>query len=234
MDYHSKYLKYKKRYLNLKKILIDNLTEEELISLPDNFFEQLEKIYPTTQMDNFGSNELYDGHQTTYGEMEYEGMRKILTHLKHNNVLKFDYFIDLGSGRGKLSLQLAGLPNIKKSIGIEIVKERHEDAEKMKKKLMKFKEFTDKVVFINDDFNKVDLSEYINGVTLVWLSNLCFSQELTDKIFKKLIDVLPPNSIIACTREHLISSPQVSKFGTLQIPMSWNKESTVNLYKIEE
>jgi len=245
MDYHSKYLKYKEKYFNLKKMLGGNdpelekklfskLNDDELINLPDEFFEKLKNIYPSAKHDYSKLNNSYEGHVITYGEMEYEGMVKLIEHLKNKELANFDHFIDLGSGRGKLSLQLASLPYIKKSIGIEIVKERHDDAEENKMKLNDYKNFTDKVVFINDDFNKVELSIHIKGITLVWLSNLCFPQELTNKIFNKLLDILPPQSIIACSKEHLLDNKQLSRFDTLQVPMSWNNDATIYLYRIVE
>ena len=48
----------------------------------------------------------------------------------------------------------------------------------IKEKLNDFKSITDKVIFINDDFNKIDLSKYISGETLVWISNLLSPIEL--------------------------------------------------------
>jgi len=242
MDYQNKYLKYKEKYINLKKMLggtdpelekklFSLMSDDELINTPDNFFEKLKEIYPSTKYDNT-ENKKYDNHIITYGEMEYEGMFKLIKYLNDNQSVMFDHFIDLGSGRGKLSLQLACLPYIKKSIGIEIVKKRHDDAENNKKKLNDYKKFTDKVLFINDDFNKVDLSNHIKGITLVWLSNLCFPQELTNKIFNKLLDILPPQSIIACSKQHLLNTKQLFRFPKLQVPMSWNNDATIFLYRI--
>lgn len=243
MDYHSKYLKYKEKYINLKKMLggtdlelekklFNKMSDDALINTPDDFFKQLKEIYPSTKHDSDDLENLYDGHQITYGEMEYEGMEKILEYL-NNKLVKFNYFIDLGSGRGKLSLQLANFPHVINSVGIELVKERHYDAEKIKMELTRFKDTIKKVIFINDDFNNVKLSKYIDGVTLVWFNNLCFTQELTNKIFNKLINILPPQSIIACSRKYLLDRSKLSKFGTLQVPMSWNKNSTIYLYKIK-
>jgi len=182
--------------------------------------------------DNQRLSDYYKDHTITYGEMDYHGMDQVIGHINTNHNINFDYFMDVGSGRGKLPLQVAALPNVKKSIGIEVVKERHDDAEEIKNKLIKFKNITDKVVFINDDFNEVKLSDHIDGVTLVWISNLCFTQELTNRIFSKLLGILKRDSIIACSKEHLIDSSIITKIGTLQIPMSWEKNSQVYLYRV--
>jgi hypothetical protein len=243
MDYHSKYLKYKSKYSNLQKMiagnpdvkryLLEGLSDKQVVNLPDTFLEQLQNIYPKTKYDYKKLNNTYNGHITTYGEMEYEGMHNILNHLSKDHNINFNNFIDLGSGRGKLPLQVAAVSdNIVRSIGIELVKERHDEAVEIKEKLKQFKNITDKVVFINDDFNKIDLLSYINGITLVWISNLCFPQELTNNIFSKLIDILPHGSIITCSKEHLLQTHKLSKIGILQVPMSWNKDSNIFIYKI--
>jgi hypothetical protein len=237
---YMKYLKYKEKYINLKKMLggdlrddvIENTSDEDLVKIPVEFFDKLRNIYPSCKHDHGSLNDSYNGHVITYGEMEYPGMKNILDHV--HKIDKFNNFIDLGSGRGKLPLYVAGLPNISKSIGIELVKERHDDALEIKNKLEEYQHITDKVIFINDDFFNVDLSKHINNnKTLIWLSNLCFPQELNNKIFNKLVNILPSGSIIACSKEHLINSDKINNIGKLQVPMSWNKNSTIFLYKIQ-
>jgi hypothetical protein len=220
MNYHSKYLKYKEKYFNLKnliggtdpkQILIDNLDDSELIDLPDDFFKQLEKIYNPSKNDT--------------NDMNYEGMGDVLNYLDTNHKMtSFDKFIDLGSGHGKLALQFAALPNIKESIGIEPLKEHHDYAEEIKEKLQKFKSITEKVLFVHNDFDKSNLSKYITGETLVWISNLPI--ELTNKIFNNLLELLPSNSIIVCSKEHSLDTNMIKKIGSLNIPM------TIYLYKV--
>jgi hypothetical protein len=246
--YKNKYLLYKQKYIDLKQklggagakdFLIKGIPDEKLVDSPDTFLEQLpetflkelEKLYPATKKDPVKLNDLYKDHTITYGEMDYDGMNKLLKHLQNQNI-DFNHFIDVGSGRGKLPLQVASLPNVIRSVGIEVVKERHDEAEELKQKLKQFKKIIDKVVLINNDFNKVELSHYINDKTLVWISNLCFPQELTNLIFNKLLEILPSGSIIAASKEHFLNTPKLFNIGSLHIPMSWNKSSNIFIYKI--
>ena len=257
MDYKKNYLKYKNKYLNLKQIIggtrdsedipepVDTsestLTEEELKKfsdediafLPDNhFLKKLKKVYSTVRFDTIDQKDKYPNNIITYGEMNYEGMNMIIDHLHTAHEISFKNFIDFGSGRGKLPLQVASVPNVKKSIGIEIVKERHDDAEEIKNKLKKFNSIVNKVEFINGDFKNVVLKD-INEVTLVWISNKCFSQELTDQIFSKLI-TLPKGSVITCSNEvSNIDTNKIRKIDNLKVPMSWYPNSDVYFYIIE-
>ena len=250
--YKNKYLLYKKKYITLREkiggggvpnYLIQSMTDKEIVDSPDTPLEQLPEsftekylkelmdLYPSTKKDTTDLRKSYNDHTITYGEMDYNGMDKLLKHLQNQNI-KFRNFIDVGSGRGKLPLQVASLPNVKKSIGIEIVKERHNEAQELKQKLKEFKQITDKVVLINNDFNKIELSQYINKKTLVWISNLCFPQELTNIIFQKLLGILPSGSIIACSKEHFLQSSKLFNLGNLRIPMSWNKSSNIFIYRV--
>ena len=238
MNYYSKYLKYKEKYINLKKMIggdiesevLKELSDEDIIYLSDDFFKQLKEIYPSCKHDVGKLSNTYDEHHITYGEMEYEGIQTLLNKLNQ----KFNNFIDLGSGRGKLPLYVANYPDITNSIGVELVKERYEDALIIKDKLYNFNEITDKVKFINDDFININLSNYTNGLTLVWISNFCFSQDLSNRIFKKLIQVLSAGSIICSSKEHNLTTNNLVNIGKLPIKMSWYNESTVYIYKIQK
>jgi len=268
MDYHIKYIKYKKKYHELKKLygglnkldfeeddyeededydeddddertikikqdLIENSSDEDLVDLPLDFFKKLKTIYPSTKHDEERLDNEYKGHPITYGEMEYKGINKLIKHLLETHKVDFKTFIDLGSGRGKLPFYVAGFKQINKSIGVEIVKERHEDAVEIKRRLQEHYEIVNKVILINNDFNKVDILEYTRDISLVWISNLMFEQSLTDKLFTQLISKLPSNSIIACSKEHSLDSDKLTLLGRLRVPMSWKKDHIVYIYQIK-
>ena len=267
MDYHIKYIKYKKKYHELKKLygglnkldfeeddyeededydeddddertikikqdLTENSSDEDLVDLPLEFFKKLKTIYPTTKHDEGRLDDDYKSHPITYGEMEYKGINKLLKHLLETHKLDFKTFIDLGSGRGKLPFYVAGFKQINKSIGIEIVKERHDDAIEIKRQLNEHYEIVSKVILINDDFSKINILEYTRDISLVWISNLMFEQSLTDKLFRQLISKLPPNSIIACSKEHALDTDKLILLGKLVVPMSWKKKHIIYIYII--
>lgn len=237
MNYRNKYLKYKEKYINLKNMLggdlrddvINNSSDEDLVELPLGFFEKLRNIYPSCKHDPIRLTDQYDGHEITYGELEYDGMKQILDQIHKIN--KINNFIDLGSGRGKLPLYVSGLPNISKSIGIELVTERHNDALEIKNNLDNYQHLTGKVEFINDDLFNINLSDHINDKTLVWISNLCFPEEVNNKIFDRLVEVLPVGSFVACSKEHTQNFDNLISIKKIQVPMSWKKDSTVIIYQ---
>jgi tRNA A58 N-methylase Trm61 len=159
--------------------------------------------------------------------MDYSGIEKLY---KYVNELNKDIstFIDVGSGRGKLCLFMASIPKIKKSIGIELVVERYEDALALKSELSP--EYADKVEFLNS--NIFDVSLPSSTQTFVWFSNLCFDSATTDNIFQKFTDELPPGSIVCCSQTPKSNNPKLQFIKQVPIEMSWSKNSQVHIYKI--
>jgi hypothetical protein len=95
-------------------------------------------------------------------------------------------------------------------------------------------ELTNKVEFTNKDILEATdiLNNYISKPVLVWISNLCFNQDTTNKIFSNLLNILPNNSIIGCSKE-----PQTNNLILLEkmdVPMSWNPNSQIYVYKIQK
>jgi SAM-dependent methyltransferase len=205
------YVKYKNIYFKKKVI---------------KYEDELKKIYPIIQFDSEINNK-YKNHKITYGEMNYDTLDKIF---KIYN-FKFNYFIDIGSGRGKLCLFAAKFSNIIKSIGIELVEERHKYAIELKNKLSNFKEII-KVEFINDDFLNVSFNDLSDKNIFIWFSNLCFNENINNDIFNKLICILPQNSIIGCSKKHNINSDKIICINTIIGNMSWSSNCRIILYKI--
>ena len=191
-----------------------------------HFVNSLKKLYPTCKHDSVSKN--YEGHKVTYGEMEYNGIELLYKHITKKYNSNISSFIDVGSGRGKLCMFMAAEPKIRKVIGIELVKERHDDAEALKTNLDPL--YADKVTLLNSDIFKIDLQDFNLSNVFVWFSNLCFDQNVTDDIFKKLIAELPSGSIICCSKPHTL--PELHLLDSIQIPMSWNSSSNVKIYKL--
>jgi len=199
------------------------------------YLSHLHNLYPEIVKDTSEEREMfkekYKEHKITYGEMEYEGLEKLFRYIS-----KFDprinTFIDVGSGRGKLVLYMAGKKNIKKSIGIELVDKRHENALQLLDQLNMFPNFTNKVTLLNQNVLEISFEEYLPkevGITFVWFSNLCFDQEITDSIFNKIKTELPKGSIICCSKCPNMSN--IDDLPSINIPMTWSN-STVYIYRI--
>ena len=233
-DYYQKYLKYKDKYLKLKLQLGGE----------GDYISELKKLYPECVHDHGGIKdaEKYqkEGYATTYGEMDYPAIEKF------NSLFNSDgtknYFIDFGSGRGKLPLFMGAKVN-KQSVGIELVAERHEGAVKLKGELRKnYPNITNKVKLIEGDMFKY--LETVNKTTfespvLIWISNLCFGEEITSRLFNELIEKMPSGSIIGSSKipnaiptglEPVIVE---GKNNQVSVPMSWSKGSSIYIYRIK-
>jgi len=195
------------------------------------YLSKLLKLYPACRHDisKAKTEKKYNGHKTTYGEMDYKGLKRLYSIVKSMNK-KINTFIDVGSGRGKLCLYMAADDKIKKSIGIELVTDRHKDGLVLQKKLSK--EYAEKVELINSDIFKVDIESKLpeDAQVFVWFSNLCFDQNITDDIFQKLEKELPSGSIICCSNRCEAGHKSMQFVKSVPIDMSWHKGSNVYIY----
>jgi hypothetical protein len=249
MDWKIKYLKYKTKYLNLKNNY-DNMIsfggkdyggDLNNISTNTDYFDELKKLYPNCVKN---PNESKDSTHT-YGEMEYSGVQSLNQQINPSNTIK--YFLDIGSGRGKLPCWFGGIDNIVKSIGIEIIEQRYMDADKLKSNLaQKFPMQTSKIQLLHGSFENYNLGELVgsNPDTLVWISNLCFGPELTEKVFTQILNQMPKGSIICCSSQpsniidvntptKLVYKNNNNNNNKIQIQMSWwDNLSDVYVYQL--
>ena len=223
--YKLKYLKYKAKYIqlkkqtNAKKNIGGNFNEDYL----KDYLAMLKNLYPTcVKKPTESSGKTFE----TYGEMEYVGVEKLCNHIDTDNL---EYFIDIGSGRGKLPCWFANLPNIKKSIGIEIVSQRHLDGIELVSNLSKsFPTITEKILLLEGSFEQYNLGELVSHSpnVLVWISNLCFGEELSDMIFAQILEQLERKTIICCSKK---PSNIISDY-TLNNDISKNDEHTKKIF----
>lgn len=190
------------------------------------FLNRLKKMYPSCKRDNESQNQIYKDHKITYGEMEYHGIQKLYLFLTKKVNPRIDCFIDIGSGRGKLCMFMAAQPKIKSVLGIELVTQRHEDAEQLKLGLKST--FANKVELVNTNVIEYSFEKWKQNQIMIWMSNLCFDQSTTDSIFSKLQSELPEGTIICCSQASNNSIGNL--IHKLPIPMSWNKDSNVYIY----
>jgi SAM-dependent methyltransferase len=182
-------------------------------NVKNKFTSVIKDVYPEKMYVKIDNN--YGNYKTTYGEMTYEGMDRLYKSLNSN----FEYFLDVGSGNGHLCFYMAEKPEIKKSIGIEIVKERINFANKLLNNT--------KVSFINDDILNINIKNLFDKPVFVWWSNLCFDKESIDKISQKLISELKPGSTICSSK-----SIEYNLYKKETVKMTWGENNTVYIYKL--
>jgi len=207
---------------------------QRTLSLVDYYWNDLKQLYPSTvYVDIDPTNPSYRGMDLTYGEMSTEGLQSII--MKHQ-LYDYPVFIDMGAGQCKLPFYAAGFSHIESSIGIELTEERVSFAKELEARLANdsYSDLLSKINIIHSDMFKVNLTELAkNRKTLVWLSNLCFGSELTSKIFDKLYDELPNDSIVSCSQIPENMDPTKFELVAMEaITMSWTSNSTVYMYKI--
>jgi hypothetical protein len=173
----------------------------------------------------------YPGYQLTYGEMTIIGAENLIKYLKEYDIT-YDNFIDIGCGKGKIVLYMSSFDNIKKAIGVELVTERTNYGTSIMNKMNgDFKYFLNSAELINDNFIDVNYNTMFGkhrGI-LIWISNLCFSQEVNAKILAKIQKEFGNRYVICCSKE-LPHNNSLKKIFEKPIQMTWDSNSTVHAY----
>lgn len=199
-----------------------------------NYLNKLKKMYPTPKYDSTIITP-HDKYNTTYGEMTYDGMDNMFSQLKNYGVNKCKTFMDLGCGRGSICLYMASKPNIKNSIGIELVKNRFDDAVQLKNNLGQNR-YTSKLNFYNDDmFQYFNENSFDSNPYLIWISNLLFPNDLTNQLYNHLSENLPNDSIICSSKQPTNCNDNLCKLiHEFNVPMSWSDNSHIYAYQIKK
>jgi hypothetical protein len=160
----------------------------------------------------------------TYGEILYPGINAMITNLDINDN---DVFYDLGSGIGKVALQVFLKTSVKKACGIEASDARHRCAEKIYKSVKK--EYSE--LFVKErELESIQgnfLLHPIQEATIIFCDSVCFSEEVLKDIGAILND---------CSKlKHVISSKPIpleklSIAKTLELECSWQVHTRCYLY----
>ena len=117
-----------------------------------------------------------------YGELTKSGFIQLKGALKKIGNLNADsIFYDIGSGTGKIVLAMTEVIGCC-SIGVEVVKTRHDIAVASLKRYSKNNDDINKVLFINDTFENINLQD----ATIVYCDAIAWNSKLIDKLISKL------------------------------------------------
>jgi precorrin-6B methylase 2 len=174
----------------------------------------------------FGTSDvIQDTHKhvdTTYGEIMEEGVSLILSKL---NLTDQDVFLDLGSGTGRVVLQVFLEKNIK-SVGIEFIEKRYKMAQDSLRQLNE-KINASKVHFIKGDF----FAENWSNATCVFMCNTCFTEEVMDNIMARLGSCKKLRYVIML--KQLDTKPDwLDVLESFQVPVTWVNQTNVTIYKV--
>jgi hypothetical protein len=172
----------------------------------------------------------YDSkYNITYGEMTIDGVKqfgKILDRIRplHHYPPTQRAFYDLGSGIGKVVTIMASIFPTLHSKGIELVTERYHIATKAQQRI-KDASIQKRIHFTNGSF----LEQPLSDAAWIFISNLCFSDDINRQISDKLGEELLPHSLVICSRPLYHASLHLLQ--TVTIPMTWNDKHVVHVYE---
>ena len=154
-------------------------------------------------------------YETLYGEIvDWGGMvKRIKEHISFS--LYNAHFYDFGSGYGNLVAMLSKY--VKQSFGVEIVKERHQQA------IQTYQNQYPNARFILGNFFEVPLQ----SPCILLLNNLCFGTGTNKRLSNKIKKELQKNDIIIVTKK--ISDLEKYLKNQYEISCSWGK-SEIYIY----
>lgn len=171
-----------------------------------------------------------DGKGAVYGEIPFNGMSIIIDALE---IEKDDTFIDLGSGTGKIVIQVALTRHIKKAIGIELSRERFEISTQAMAYIMvnmnekERKIWMNKVSFFHGDILKHPLDD----VTCAFMCSTCFRDEVIDSCAERLFACKNLRCVATMVRFSYELEKKYELYLESKIPTSWSEASKVYCYR---
>jgi len=141
----------------------------------------INNIYNVSSYGNYVNKTVFDTEKVgspIYGEVEKIGTDAIINKFK-DRFNKDTIFYDLGSGLSKMVFHIGIQCDVKKSVGIEYSKERHQGAMDIKEKYAK--EY-DNIMLICGNLLDVDFSD----ATVVYTDNTVFPESVMEQIYDKI------------------------------------------------
>lgn len=172
---------------------------------------------------------LFPEHTATYGEMDPRGIDTLLRNLGGLN--NSDVFFDLGSGLGKVVLQVFLSSSASRCVGVELSTARFRFADEALKILRHRFSSLDvafqgrSLEFEQEDVLKADFSK----ATVIWLGSLAFTGKLMAGIAKRILETVEGR----CTIVSMLEFPKEAlskgdrklvKRETWSVQVRWNSD----------
>jgi len=183
-------------------------------------------------------------HERGSTKKEYRGyaptpIRILKLTLERININENDIFIDIGSGKGRVII-FAALYNFRKVIGLELIKEFHEDAKLNIERFKLSENIRDKIELVNDDV----CNYVINDDTTIFYFANPFSIQIYSKVFDKIYNSYINNKRlikIIIYRPVLLVKLYIEKIEWLRLidviednTIMYGKDYQVHIYEINE
>ena len=166
--------------------------------------------------ENLSDKNVFD----TYGTITDKGIKLLIKHLKINNN---DIFLDAGCGKGNVVRYFSQNTPIKKSIGIEYLKERYDEAIKNTKNINSKKE----IKIINGNMYDKENENLFLEATIIFTCSTCFKDELLNHI----TDLCSKNKKLKyfITQKKLFNN-NLKFLKTIVTSCSWNDKCEHHIY----
>ena len=158
-----------------------------------------------------------------YGEITFASMDKLLKKFKFKDD---DYFYDLGSGVGKFIIYASLNSNIKKAVGVELSKSRHEEASTaFNRALEYFPNLKGKCDFLNEDILNANIKKH----AVIYTCSTAFSVKFMKEIIDKLSSI--KNSFFLISLQELPKNNVFKLDEIMKLDMTWVRKTPVYIYK---
>lgn len=193
--------------------------------------DQIKQIYNNqikTEVNENVIGEKYKEYvKATYGEILYDSLEKLINTL---NLNEDDVFYDLGSGNGKVILQVYTNSPVKKAYGVEFFPERSYMAEKSLKKLyLLYPKLLEDERLISFQLQNIKDIHYLDDATVIFMCSTCYPTELLDSVYDK-IKKSPNIRAIITHKEYDNFKSILPEKTTITLPCTWNNNLTWFIY----
>jgi len=167
----------------------------------------------------------------TYGEITFEGVQILKQELGSIND---GVFYDLGSGLGRMTLQVFLDWAVRRAVGVELSEHRHRRAVRALEQLEPhIKACSGRTIeFRNENL----LQSKMNDATVVYLACTCWDADFMQEVMDKLRPLQHLQWIVSteslATEFGIVELPWVSNIKEVQLPMSWDEDWTVYIYMV--
>jgi hypothetical protein len=226
----------KYRFTNLDNDDDNNINTESIINMilkggnGNNLLTQANmNIIYNFPLQSITSNNMDNSElvKSTYGEILFDSVEKLISVI---NTRPTDIFYDLGSGNGKVVMQMFLNSNVAKSYGIEFYRERSYNAEIALKNMYKlYPKTLDGDRIISYQIQNIKDLYFLDNATIIFMCSTCYPSELLDAVYTKLLK----SSNIRC----VITHKEYPKFLTflpilkkIVLPCTWNTDLTWHIY----
>lgn len=164
------------------------------------------------------------GGSSTYGEIMPAALDHLIDALEPEPE---DVFFDLGSGLGKVILQVAMTVQVEQCIGIELVESRHREA------MAALARARAAGYLRTEDvrFRKADiLRARLTGATILYTCSTAFPEGFMMRVAERVANLAEGVRLV--TLQELDDNPWFEREELLRLDMSWRRRSKVHVYRL--